>query len=417
LRLLFQPFLVNKTQRNEQRRGKIVGKVQLVGFVVHVIHAKKNPEILTREMAIALLPPTGRCCTLRLWLCNSFVDLRLSDNTTMWHRDELYRAIGISHHSAFSNERTLEKISLMAGQNCVVVVIPSDEALEVEERLVSNDLPEAIANIVIQPNGNDSDPLDVISTILVREPVRVYVYHYPAAARQTQARPNIRATRFAMACGHFAMRFKGTVVLTVERTSGVNDHHLALLSSVMAATQNCDLRPHCLGDDHGDLPDWLLGACRNTYHDAAALQKLADVMVSDTTSDCEPPSDNDNADVDVDVDDDDPGSRGQPERDADEEPREAVTTAVPLCLWCRRPSSRLCARCHGVYFCNTECEANGYVHTKYRNMARHDVHNPERSDSMSSQGGHTNVCVTTTGDTRNGVLFCQIPVLANGPAT
>jgi hypothetical protein len=306
----------------------------------------------------------------------------------------------------------------MAGQNCAVVVIPSDEALEVEERLVGNDLSEAIANIVMQTYGNDSeDPLDVISTILVREPVRVYVYHYPAAAtRPTEARPNIRATRFAMACGHFAMRFKGTVVLTIERTPGVNDHHLAL-SSVMAATQNCDLRPHCLGDDHGDLPDWLLGACRNTYHDAAALQKLADVMVSDATTSDSEPNDNDNADADIDVEDGDPASRGQSERDADEESREAATTAVPLCLWCRRPSSRLCARCHGVYFCNAECEANGYVHTKYRNMARHDVHKPERSDSMSWQGGHTNVCATTTGDTRNGVLFCQRPVLENGPAT
>jgi hypothetical protein len=32
-----------QTQRNEQRRGKIVGKVQLVGFVVHVIHAQRKP--------------------------------------------------------------------------------------------------------------------------------------------------------------------------------------------------------------------------------------------------------------------------------------------------------------------------------------------------------------------------------------
>jgi hypothetical protein len=306
----------------------------------------------------------------------------------------------------------------MAGQNCVVVVIPSDEALEVEERLVGNDLSAAIANIVIQTDGsNDSDPLDVIPTILVREaPVRVYVYHYPAAARQTKARPNIRATRFAMACGHFAMRFTGTVVLTIDRTGGVNDH--LALSSVIAATQNCDLRPHCLGDDHGDLPDWLLGACRNTYHDAAALQQLADVMVSDATLDSEPnANDDDNADVDVDADDDDPGSRDQSEKDADEEPREAATTAVPLCLWCRRPSSRLCARCHGVYFCNAECEANGYVHIPVPKNGHTRCTQPERSDSMSSQGGHTNVCATTTGYTRNGVLFCPRPVLENGPAT
>jgi hypothetical protein len=272
------------------------------------------------------------------------------------------------------------------GHVCVVI-IPSDEAQAVEEQLVDHDDPSqeaidvAIARIVMhRPDGRsedsnnhheDDDPRNVIATILVREPVRLYLHHHPNA-RPTSGVPNwnVRATRLAMACGHFAMRFKGTVVLTLERSTtpppdSVNERPpSSLLSSVIAATRNCDLR-----DDHAASPEWLLEACRNTYHDAAALQRLADVMRrDDATSSRDDQVHDDENDYDYVPDDasPSPGSHtGKFESgDADDESRKAaatIITTVPLCFWCRRSTSRLCTSCRGVYFCNAECEANGYV--------------------------------------------------------
>lgn len=210
------------------------------------------------------------------------------------------------------------------------VVIPSERNLDVKYRLLEDESADCIARLVLSGKDND-DPLNVIPTILIREPVRLFVFHHP----QTTEGPNIRATRLAMACGYFSMRLKGRVVVTLSEADEL------LFPAVIAATQSCDLRL-CDKTESKNLPEWLLGACRNTYHDAAALQRFASVMQPrQSDPNCTP-----NAHMDSD-------------ENSDQNDTELAPTTESLCLFCRRQTSRLCSRCDGVYFCDSICEEKG----------------------------------------------------------
>ena len=116
------------------------------------------------------------------------------------------------------------------------ILIPSESNLAIEHRTLDNsteDVTSCIARTVLKDPNDDF--LNVIPTILVRQPVRLLAFHHP----QTTEGPNIRATSLCMACGHFNMRLKGRVVLTLSEDDDM------FLPAIIAATQGCDLRQCC----------------------------------------------------------------------------------------------------------------------------------------------------------------------------
>ena len=212
-----------------------------------------------------------------------------------------------------------------------VVLIPGDDegllrSLEIEEN--------SIAALV----DRDEDPINVIRSLLVREPFLVYLHHVPS-----QGQPNIRASRLAMACGHLAMRLTGSVV--VSSSSQCDDDDVE--DAVRVATTSADLRRCILAELNcpTSIPQWLSNASRSNYHDDAVLNRLAQLFRHSKSTR-----------------DDDERDEAQTAKAL--EPVVSHTEFVacsPLCLHCRRKASTLCDGCHGVYFCNDQCRRDGYV--------------------------------------------------------
>jgi hypothetical protein len=198
---------------------------------------------------------------------------------------------------------------------------------------------------------DDEDPENVIPTLLIRPSdgsPGLFAYHNPTSNRTNP--PNIRATRLAMACGLFAMRFHGTVLILQRPLKNAIDALFATQIE-MACCGSPDLRSSILsslGVKDCNAPRWLLQAAQGNYHDQSAVQKLASVMQNrDNSSEEEEESDDEMQATKLDKQPSDDGER-----------REFVTS-VPLCIHCRRPASELCTGCHGVYFCNDVCRRQG----------------------------------------------------------
>lgn len=157
--------------------------------------------------------------------------------------------------------------------------------------------------------------------------------------------PNIRATRLAMACGLFSLRFQGDVLLF--RHFGTS---LSLSDVFGAACVSPDLRP-CIQQELGSImpiPRWLIQAAQQNYLDATVLRNFAQVMTETSpeernrskrkpfAADCDWEEDDDYHDTASDTNDD-------------------ITlqsiAKSPLCLECRRSSNVLCPDCRGCYFC------------------------------------------------------------------
>ncbi|GAX15862.1 hypothetical protein FisN_2Lh410 [Fistulifera solaris] len=199
---------------------------------------------------------------------------------------------------------------------------------------------------------DDEDPENVIPTLLIRPSdgsSGLFAYHNPTINRTNP--PNIRATRLAMACGLFAMRFHGTVLI-FQRPQKKEAFTAAQLE--MACCGSPDLRSSILsslGMKNSNAPRWLLQAAQSNYHDQAVVQKLASVMQNRNGSSEEEEESDDEVQV----------TRAKQQPCGDRERREFVSS-VPLCLHCRRPAKELCPGCHGVYFCNDMCRQEGWPH-------------------------------------------------------
>jgi hypothetical protein len=184
----------------------------------------------------------------------------------------------------------------------------------------------------------------------------LYAHHGPGE-------PNLRATRLSMACGIFAARLHGNVILS--RSAGADlsvkdvdaacclgpDIRTTVLSELRLLT---GLASPSAADCATQVPDWIGNATLQNYHDSPVLQRLAAAMKEDKVSDRESSSSSSSSSA---SDDESTGSEPQsssgPEKESSNElPQREFVTKVPLCLHCRRPASTLCSGCDGAYFCD-----------------------------------------------------------------
>jgi hypothetical protein len=249
--------------------------------------------------------------------------------------------------------------------------------------------------------------------------LHAYHFHHPYAAN---LKPNIRATRLAMALGLYRIRFYGTVVLVRESSSKrLQQQHeeeevtasscLLVHDTAMACNVTPDLR-HCIltelllqgCDSNTDndtpalhqraiamevtvAPEWMANAAMNSYHDEDALSLLSAVMKRNDLIQQEEDDDDINSakvsrnhdqdkpvvaiigttnDINNDdsssssTDDDDDAKVDRPQPRCR---RREFVAKSPLCFHCRGPAESLCPDCHAVYFCNLPrtCRTEWYV--------------------------------------------------------
>ena len=212
-----------------------------------------------------------------------------------------------------------------------------------------------------------------------------------AAAAETQLQlppANRRATRLAMACGLFSMRFRGKIVLGRLNNSNNSgkEGSLSIEDVAAACTISPDLRREnivehlllqiirdCSSDqDEANLlsiPLWLSEAAKNNYHDQEVLARLAEAMKEDrvgcsnedddgTSSESSSGKENTEEAVDQQTSH---TSNDDDELETTPQPRPFVAKS-PLCLQCRRPADTLCTNCQGAYFCDDDvCKTNRCV--------------------------------------------------------
>jgi hypothetical protein len=203
---------------------------------------------------------------------------------------------------------------------------------------------------------------EVRKTLLLRPSdvaAGLYAHHGPGE-------PNLRATRLSMACGLFAVRLHGNVILS--RSTGVdlfvNDVEAACclgpdLRTTVLAEQRLltGLASQPPTDGTIQVPDWIRNATLQNYHDRPVLQRLAAAMKEDKVSDRASSSSESESDDDSSASD--PQSLSVPvEKESSSElPQREFVTKIPLCLHCRRPASTLCSGCDGAYFCDAPARA------------------------------------------------------------
>ena len=210
---------------------------------------------------------------------------------------------------------------------CDTATVLSDESTE-----------DAIHRIVEDALGADT----IRVSLLVRPTAdrRPGLLAYSSSSRGKA--PNLRATRLAMACGLFSLRFRGDVVLF--RHFGTN---LLVRDIEGAACHSPDLRRSV---QQSTVPDWLAGASQQNYHDRAVLAKFASVMAA-------PGDENSNESDQTDEDEDDEENLCPSDETTS---RKEFVAKVPLCIACRKPSQELCPGCEGAYFCgSSDCRRNG----------------------------------------------------------
>lgn len=232
--------------------------------------------------------------------------------------------------------------SATASTFLVAVLIPGDDASPLQSLLVPAE--ERFATIIDPKNA-----INVIQSLLIRptsEQPGLYGHHDPSATAMTH--PNVRATRLAMACGLFSYRFHGDVIVSRGR-------HLAVDEIFSACCVSPDLRA-CLSLTV-TIPEWLGNACRDNYHDADVLSRLAQVMNRPSEAD-----ENEDFDARSTASEDDPSGRDDKANPSSADiAKSEFVTKVPLCLHCRRPAFTLCPDCSGAYFCEppATCRRNG----------------------------------------------------------
>jgi hypothetical protein len=243
------------------------------------------------------------------------------------------------------------------------ILIPSDERVPLSlcaaSALVDKESFHGTATLLIRPRS-------------IAEP-GLYAYH------ESSPTPNIRATRLAMFCGHWAFRFYGTVILSTDGTLTDNvtsAHSSGSLSDyfeeiVVLATHpySPDLRVNLQIQKEEELSpvtpalpispssDWIGNAAREHYQDTEAIQFLQRVMQPDYS---EESNEEQHAELDGDI-----VNRRHPLMTTTTTSNivtlNECVTHVPVCYLCRKPASTLCVLCQGVYFCSIDCEHKGCV--------------------------------------------------------
>jgi hypothetical protein len=201
----------------------------------------------------------------------------------------------------------------------------------------------------------------------------LFAYYNVPEQDQREGKQNVRATRLAMSCGLFSLRFWGDVILV--RSFGGRWEDLDVKCIHGACCISPDLRMEIqtqVGSQLGvnssevhSIPDWLADAAQQNYHDGAALAHLANVMnVSKTEENDDTEDDNDSKESNSDVDDKEETVPAE-NRVVQREQTNVFVAKSSLCLHCRGLSSSLCPDCEGAYFCDTprSCRQPGWSHS------------------------------------------------------
>lgn len=282
-----------------------------------------------------------------------------------------------------------------------VVLIPANESVPLQSRNVSwnevrnpdddgSVLPSIKSMLLIgvdsqddttpaSNNSNDcGDPVEIPLLRPLQESPGLYAYYLydPTTTTNSSKAPNIRATRLAMACGLLSMRLAGNIL--VVRSHPTRKPHwqsLAVEEIFGACEVSPDLRPSVQKELSKEgtparVPAWLANAAQQTYHDSAAVSRMAEVMKHDKIDD--DGDDHDGSDNSKNVDDENDSDEdhvNQPQTSNQESldatiPAEFVAKS-PLCLHCRRPTTNLCPECQGAYFCSPprDCRRIGWSHS------------------------------------------------------
>jgi len=222
----------------------------------------------------------------------------------------------------------------------LAVIVPADESKPLLEQEISEDMDdhlESLTRTLQQETGMIVE--DVRQTLLLRSTCSgeagLMAYHVTTTAvpagttMSCLETKNVRATRLAMACGKFACKFYGTVLLV--RSSLSARQNLRIDEVLRACCISLDLRPSVqqemlpqstttksLFDEYSNkipppVPIWLGNALKQNYHDQVAIDKLADVMKPRNMDDDDSESSSDDDDDDDDGEEVIPGPRKLPQ--------------------------------------------------------------------------------------------------------
>ena len=213
---------------------------------------------------------------------------------------------------------------------------------------------------------------DYLETPLLRHQHHVAGLHaFYNVPEQREGKENIRATRLAMACGLFSLRFWGNVVIVRSLAGRLEDLHVDSIFGACCISPDLRLESQIVLGKQGsgrpldappNIPDWLADAARQNYHDRAVLERLALVMK-------EPRKDYDDSDDDSwGNDGDDKIKQSSSVDESIALPSEIIGDFLAkssLCLHCRGPSNCLCKDCDGAYFCPEPrpCRSSGWSHS------------------------------------------------------
>lgn len=270
-----------------------------------------------------------------------------------------------------------------------IVKIPCDDNHQlIEEEIVPSTTNEvhgdAIPTYLLTTHttnqGGDNNTIIDTTPLLRFDKLSAGLYAHSISTTsklQASSTPNIRATRLAMACGCHSQRFIGDVWvgrLGYHLPDGCILTNLDLFISdiQVAAEISTDLRSSFVDavnimnmniQQKNKVTEWLGNASKKNYHDGESIAALANAMSrvdvedeDESESDESTTSDNCSSNDDDDVKDDDNQTSNT---------LSATLAETTLCIHCRRPASILCMKCGGVYFCGSECIANGYVLLMY----------------------------------------------------
>ncbi|EJK55881.1 hypothetical protein THAOC_24326, partial [Thalassiosira oceanica] len=219
---------------------------------------------------------------------------------------------------------------------------------------------------------------------------------------EEESRPNVRATRLAMACGRHGLRLRGDVwAARLGGEAGKGGAPPTLLDNVGcrpgdvgdACLLSPDLREEVLGrlrrenggsamatagldsecasraneDDGGSRAArrWLGDAAMRAYRDGGSIAALAKAMSraeepGGTSSEDDEGSDDDASSTSSDSSSSEGGEGGDSAAAAAEEAGSSLVGRT-LCIHCRGPADALCAGCGGVYL-HPECKSAGWSH-------------------------------------------------------
>lgn len=262
------------------------------------------------------------------------------------------------------------------------VVIPADEALPLESPSLRFSQGANLSVLLEQQASlRLGDSIKLAPLILAGsddDSAGLYAY----SSVPTHAFPkNVRATRLAMACGKLNFRCHGDALL-FRSNVGRGNTDLTIDEIYGAACISCDLRPQIQAalkreQDIVNVPEWLVNAAQQNYHDAATLSRLASVMCK--SGNCTRNKRDEYSDDESESSSDD-GKEEEEQRIIEKTDKESVcdgavalsarntakhfVAGTSLCLHCRGPSAFLCPDCDGVYFCKEprHCRQSGWSH-------------------------------------------------------